>query len=145
MAHMPTTGSGPAGANSIIVQDEGIEVSAAADTLNFVGIGVQAVEFVAGVVTVTVSGGGGGGGGTFSGQLFQYVVTGLEGDLSALTITLPVAELSTGYLVFVTQEQATYQLGYNVQNASKGLGSFVLTLSGLATANDIFSFMVIQP
>jgi hypothetical protein len=48
------------GGGTIITQDEGIQVDAAATTLNFVGAGVTATDAGANVTTVTIPGGGGG-------------------------------------------------------------------------------------
>lgn len=145
MSHMPTNGSGPEGVNTITVQDEGVEVGDV-HTLNFVGANVEVVSFVEGVAIVTITGGGGGGGGEdpgVGGQVFAYTVTGSEPDLSEITVTLPEAEESTGYLALCTQQTATNHLGMSI--SSKGLTTFVLSLSGNATAGDIFAFHVFQP
>jgi hypothetical protein len=143
---MPTNGSGPEGANSIVIKDEGVIVDGGPFTsIDIVGVGAAVNCFVDGEATITVSGGGGGGGGGTSGQVFNYTVLGSELDLSELTITLPVAELSSAYLVIPAQAQATYQLTMNVQTSGKTLVDFVLSLSNVATAGDIFSFWVVQP
>jgi hypothetical protein len=51
-----------AGGGAIVVEDEGIEVTPVATTLNFTGSGVTASLISAGVVEVNIAGGGGGGG-----------------------------------------------------------------------------------
>jgi hypothetical protein len=50
-----------AGGGAIVVEDEGIEVTPVATTLNFTGAGVTASLISAGVVEVNIAGGGGGG------------------------------------------------------------------------------------
>ena len=44
--------------------------------------------------------GGGGGGGAISGQAWQYMATGLEGD--AFIVTLPTPNVDTNYNIYVT-------------------------------------------
>lgn len=88
--------------------------------------------------------GGGSGGSDGNAQRFQYTVTGLEADLTELTIPLPVARSNASYLVFPAQEEATNQLTMSVDTASKTITEFVLSLSGEATAGDVFSFNVVD-
>jgi hypothetical protein len=81
-----------------------------------------------------------GGGGSFA--AFQYTVTGLEPDLTELTITFPVPRVNLAYGIAIGQQQATALLASNVATASKTLLNFVLTLSAPATAGDIFTIFV---
>ena len=77
-------------------------------------------------------------------QRFSYTVTGVEPDLTALTIALPANRASTAYEVYISQEQATNILSYAVLTASKTVAQFVLQLTGAATAGDIFNFIVVN-
>lgn len=52
--------TGGSGGSTIITQEEGLQVDAAATTLNFVGAGVTASDAGSGVTTVTIPGGGSG-------------------------------------------------------------------------------------
>lgn len=78
-------------------------------------------------------------------QRFQYTVTGLEPDLSELTIPLPAARLNNAYLIQMSMEQATSIVGMAVDTASKTTTQFVLSLTGPATAGDIITFFVQDP
>jgi hypothetical protein len=75
-------------------------------------------------------------------QRFTYTVTGLEPDLSELTIPLPAARANALYQVTPAQATAAFQLGMNVDNGSRTVAQFVLSLSNDATAGDIFYFVV---
>jgi hypothetical protein len=77
-------------------------------------------------------------------QRFQYTVTGVEPDLTALVIALPAARATATYEVYISQEQATNILGPAVLTASKTTAQFVLQLTGAATAGDIFNFLVVD-
>lgn len=75
---------------------------------------------------------------------FEYEVTGAEPDLSELVIALPAVRADTNYRVFSSQGTATYQLAMNVDAASKTVAQFVLSLSGPATAGDVFNFIIAE-
>ena len=75
-------------------------------------------------------------------EWFSYTVTGGEGNLAALTITMPTTQANTSYYVFSAQSTFTNVLGMGVQASSKTTTQFVLTLSGEATAGDIFNFLI---
>jgi hypothetical protein len=77
-------------------------------------------------------------------QRFTYTVTGAEPDLTALVIALPANRATNTYQVYWSQDQATNVLGAAVLTASKTVAQFVLTLTGAATAGDIFNFMVVD-
>lgn len=75
-------------------------------------------------------------------EWFTYTVTGGEPDLAALVIALPAAQPNANYSVFPAQSTFTNLLAMGVQAASKTVAQFVLTLSGNATAGDVFAFLI---
>ena len=77
-------------------------------------------------------------------QRFTYTVTGIEGDLTALTIALPANRAAATYEVYISQGQSTNILGAAVLTASKTIAQFVMQLTGAATAGDIFNFLVVN-
>lgn len=110
------------------------------------GFGVGSSNGFAGLTPqpFVVGGGSGGGGSSGNPQVFTYEVTGLEPDLSELDINLPAARAGTSYSVHPAQQTATNILGMAIDNSSKTINDFVLSLSGDATAGDIFSFYVVD-
>ncbi len=128
-----------AGGIAGLVIDEGAPLAGAPHTtVNYVGAGVTATNAGGGVATVTIPGDG-------LGQRFSYTVTGVEPDLSELTIPLPAARANALYQVTPSQGTATFGLHMNVANASRTINQFVLSLSGNATAGDVFWFTVADP
>ncbi len=82
------------------------------------------------------------GGSSGNADRFNYTVTGLEPDLSELTIPLPETRADAAYEVTPSQSTATMLLLMNVDASSKTTAHFVLSLSANATAGDVFSFVV---
>lgn len=71
-------------------------------------------------------------------QVFQYTVTGAEPDLSELAISIPTATADTAYgVVFTTQGAARTLVG---DINTKTTVSFVLSLTGDASAGDVITF-----
>lgn len=66
-------GFGSGGGGSVAIEDEGVQVVAAASTLNFIGANVVASDAGSGQIDVTVSGGGAGN--TITGYVSDYVVS----------------------------------------------------------------------
>jgi hypothetical protein len=75
-------------------------------------------------------------------QVFGYVVTGLEPDLSELVVPLPAVRANATYRVFPSQGQCTNLLG--MAAAGKTVAQFVLSLSAPSTAGDVFNFLVVD-
>ncbi len=73
-------------------------------------------------------------------QVFQYTVTGVEPDLSELTITLPTAMLNTNYGVVATCQDVTNIASFDVN--TKTLTNFVLSVTGDMTTGDVIAFFV---
>jgi len=88
---------------------------------------------------------GGGGGGSGNPQRFQYVVTGLEPDLTNLVIALPVVRPNASYLVQVSQADCANTLGMAIFNGTRTIAQFTLSLAAAATAGDTFTFYVDDP
>lgn len=84
----------------------------------------------------------GGGSGTGASYVFSYTVVGNEGDLEHLVIALPSSHANATYRVFPSQSTHTNLLGMAVNDSSRSTTQFVLTLSAVATAGDVFSFAV---
>ncbi len=130
----------PVGVAGIDVENQGAAIPNNPHTiLNFTGAGVVASDAGAGRANITIPGR------DPTLQCFTYTVTGAEPVLSELVIPLPVARANTLYQVFPAQGQATFGLHMNVQTASKQVGQFTLSLSGDATAGDVFAFQVLDP
>lgn len=117
--------------------DEGVAVTDNPHpALDFVGAGVSVADAGGGVGTITIPGESG------HPQSFSYTVTGIEADLSELVIALPVARATALYRVTPAQGTCTFGLNMSVANASRTVNQFVLSLSGNATAGDVFWFDV---
>lgn len=71
-------------------------------------------------------------------QVFQYTVTGAEPDLSELTISIPTATADTDYGVVFTTQGAVRTLVGDIN--TKTTTSFVLSLTGDASAGDVVTF-----
>ena len=75
-------------------------------------------------------------------QRFLYTVTGSEGDLTELTITLPADRGGTNYEAFPAMVSTAY--AYTMMIKSKTSTTFVLSLSAAASMNDVFDFLVVD-
>lgn len=83
--------------------------------------------------------------GSETAQRFSYTVTGLEPDLDNIIIPLPTARANVLYMVWVQKATVAFQLDTNIAEASRTVINFVLTLSAMATAGDVFWFYVDDP
>lgn len=82
-------------------------------------------------------GSGSGGGGS---QVFLYTVTGVEPDLSSITITLPTPTMSTSYGVTWSCQGCTRIVGIDV--TAKTTTNFVAVATNNLTAGDVLAFVV---
>lgn len=92
-------------------------------------------------------GGGGGGGGGGNEMRFSYTVTGAEPALDALVIPLPALRATALYQVMVQMatDNGGFQYTSNIDESSRTVAQFVLTLSSVAVAGDVFWFTVADP
>ena len=97
---------------------------------------------IAGAVGPTGPTGSTGAAGPVNLQSFQYTVTGVEPDLSELTITLPTPLSSASYNVVVTTQGAARIMAYDVPNTSKTTTQFVLSSTADFQAGDVVGFLV---
>lgn len=86
-------------------------------------------------------GSGSGGGGTTL-QIFEYVVTGAEPDLSEIEVSLPTAMADTSYGVVAQCQGVTNIVAVDVPDASKTTAQFTVIATGDLTTGDRILFMV---
>ena len=127
-----TTISG-GGGSAITVQDEGISLSTAATTLNFVGSGVAA-SGTGGTKTITISGGGGSGTADVN---TDVVVNTFNGDSSTTAFTLS-SEPTTDQNVFVTINGVSQHID------AYSLAGTTLTLSAAPESGDVIETRVVR-
>ncbi len=95
---------------------------------------------VAPTAWIQVGSGSGGGGTTL--QIFEYVVTGAESDLSEIVVTLPTPALDTSYGV-VAQCQGVQQIvAFDVPDANKTTTHFTAIATGDLITGDRILFVV---
>jgi hypothetical protein len=82
---------------------------------------------------------GGGGGGTA--QAFDYTVTGVEPDRSAITITIPSAMADANYEVIATIQGGPALAGIGV--SGKTAADFVLDATGNLPVGEVIGFIVL--
>lgn len=85
---------------------------------------------------------GGGGGGGFI-QPFTYTVTGVEPDLANLVIPVSPSQPDGAYVVVSSQGNRASFLGMAIE--SQVGAHFVLALTNVATAGDVFEFVLTRP
>jgi len=73
-------------------------------------------------------------------QVFSYTVTGLEADLSELTIAIPTAMTNTNYGVSATCQTVVNIASFDVH--TKTTTQFVLSATGDMTTGDVIMFFV---
>jgi len=130
-------GGGGGGGSGVNFENETVPVAGGPfTTINLDTPDLVATDAGGGVVNISFAG---------TTQRFAYTVTGLEPDLSDLVIPLPAARADALYQVQATQATAAFQLSMNIAAASRTNAQFVLSLSGPATAGDIFWFTVDDP
>ncbi len=74
-------------------------------------------------------------------QTFQYVVTGLEPDLTEIAVTLPTPMPDSFYAVIATCQGCDRIAAFDVYPSSRTSIGFVLTSSGALSAGDVVAFV----
>ncbi len=77
--------------------------------------------------------------------IFSYTVTGLEPDLSEITIPLPAARLDDDYLVLFTSGGVVNEVTADIPPGTKTVAQFLAIFSADLTAGDLLTFLVANP
>lgn len=90
--------------------------------------------------TVADCGTGGGGTGNLSGQAWQYVATGAEGD--AFTVTLPTPNANANYIIEATGGGLAAFLLFDTDTYTAN--DFRLKCSAAPTAGDVINLLLVE-
>lgn len=104
-----------------------------------INVPAQSLWFKIGVnATNWIKIGSGTGGGGTPVQVFRYVVTGAEPDLSEIAITLPAPMADANYEVIVTSQGTARIPAFDVH--TKTAIGFILSVTGDLVAGDVIGF-----